>query len=327
MWIRNAISEMVEKLSPQFRVAGEFGNGEEAWAFIQKQWPSILITDIMMPRRDGLWLAEQIHEQQLPMATLIVSGYDNFQYAKQAMRYGISEYLLKPVNEEELHGALHRSIRKLESISDVRGTISRIHEFVDGLPEQPQRDLLRDVDGLVLEILKLKAASIGMRMNLLGTLSAKLDELLQGIDTRYRPIPLPEGDEKELRRHFQTLTEKWILLYPQFAGGQVKLAIKRACDYIDEHPAHNLSLAEAAEMVNLSASHFSALFKKSTGQTYLNYVNRVRIEKAKELLRIPEYKVYEVAEKAGFATLPYFNRVFKQALGITPLEYRKRLGV
>ncbi|MCC2683442.1 MAG: AraC family transcriptional regulator [Paenibacillaceae bacterium] len=63
VWIRSAIVMMVEKLGPQFRVVGETGNGEEAWEFIGKHWPSILITDIMMPRKDGLWIAEKIYER------------------------------------------------------------------------------------------------------------------------------------------------------------------------------------------------------------------------------------------------------------------------
>jgi two-component system response regulator YesN len=327
VWIRSAIVKMVEKLGPQFRVVGETDNGEEAWEFIGKHWPTILITDIMMPGKDGLWLAGQIYERQLPMVTIIASGYDNFQYAKQAMRYGITEYLLKPINEEELHGALTRSVERLESTSDVRETIGRIQEFMDSLPDYTQQDLLRNIDELVQQTLKLKAVAPGIRRSLLEMLSAKLGELLQGIDAEFHPVQLPEGGEKELRRHFHTLMEKWILLYPQFTSHHVKSAIRRVCDYIEHNPAHNLPLAEAAEMVHLSASHFSALFKKSTGMTYLNYVNQVRIEKAKELLLVPELKVYEVAEKAGFATLPYFNRVFKQSLGVTPLEYRKRLGV
>jgi two-component system response regulator YesN len=77
----------------------------------------------------------------------------------------------------------------------------------------------------------------------------------------------------------------------------------------------------------MSVSHFSALFKRSTGVTYLNYVNNKRIEKAKELLLVPELKIYEVADKVGFASLPHFNRIFKQEAGVTPLEYRKRLGI
>jgi two-component system response regulator YesN len=326
LWIRSAIGEMVEKLSPEFHVVGEVGNGEDAWKYIQDHWPTILITDIMMPRKDGLWLAEQIYEHELPVTTIIVSGYDNFQYAKQAMRLGISEYLLKPVNEEELHSALKRSINRAGGMSDIRDAIGRIQQFAEALPEFSQQDWLPQVDAVVNQTLKLKTTS-RVRIGLLNMLSIRINELLQGIDPQFPRLPLCEEGDKEIRRHFHQLIESWIVMYPQYANQHVKLAIRRVCDHIDKHYTQNLSLAEAAEMAHLSVSYFSSLFKKSTGLTYLNYVNQLRIDKAKELLLEPEMKIYEVADLVGFTSLPYFNRVFKLIVGATPLEYRKKLGI
>lgn len=323
LWIRNAIGEMVEKLRSDFHVAGEVGNGEDAWEFIQANWPTILITDIMMPRKDGLWLAEQISVHELPMVTIIVSGYDNFQYAKQAMRHGISEYLLKPVNEAELHEALRRSVRRLDGMSDTRETISRIQKFSETLPDLAQMDLVQHIDSLVNDTMKLKVPA-RMQTSLLHLLSSRLNELLQGVDPGFPGYPLTAEREEEVRRHFHGLIDAWIELSPQYGSQHVKMAIRRVCEHIDKHYAHNLSLPEAAEMAHLSVSHFSSLFKKSTGLTYLNYVNQLRIQKAKELLLVPETKIYEVADQVGFVSLPYFNRVFKQLVGTTPLEFRKR---
>jgi two-component system response regulator YesN len=59
----------------------------------------------MMPRKDGLWLAGQIYERQLPMATIIASGYDNFQYAKQAMRYRRRDFVLDRTPAAQLRWA------------------------------------------------------------------------------------------------------------------------------------------------------------------------------------------------------------------------------
>ncbi|MFH5183652.1 response regulator [Paenibacillus sp. TAB 01] len=195
LWIRNAIGEMVEKLRSDFHVAGEVGNGEDAWEFIQANWPTILITDIMMPRKDGLWLAEQISVHELPMVTIIVSGYDNFQYAKQAMRHGISEYLLKPVNEAELHEALRRSVRRLDGMSDTRETISRIQKFSETLPDLAQMDLVQHIDSLVNDTMKLKVPA-GMQTSLLHLLSSRLNELLQGVDPASPDIRLPRRGKR-----------------------------------------------------------------------------------------------------------------------------------
>jgi two-component system response regulator YesN len=323
LWIRSAIGEMVEKISSDFHVAGEVGNGEEAWSFIERNWPTILITDIMMPRKNGLWLAEQIYEHELPMVTIIVSGYDNFQYARQAMRFGISEYLLKPVSEEEMRGALNRSVQRLAGMSDTRSTIGRIQRFAETLPDLAQQDAPQQLDSLLDDTFKLKVPA-SVRANLFTILSSKLNEFLQGIDPKLTVNPLAEENEEGIRLHFHQLIQIWTELSPQYGNQHVKLAIRKVCEHIDKHYAHNYTLPEAAEMAHLSVSHFSSLFKKSTGMTYLNYVNQLRIEKAKELLLVPETKIYEVADQVGFTSLPYFNRVFKQIVGATPLEYRKR---
>ncbi|TBL74601.1 response regulator transcription factor [Paenibacillus thalictri] len=326
LWIRSAIGEMVEKLSPEFHVVGEVGNGEEAWNFIQEHWPAILITDIMMPRQNGLWLAEQIYEHELPMSTIIVSGYDNFQYAKQAMRFGIFEYLLKPLNVDELHESLRRSARRLAGMTDTRDTIGRIQQFADALPDLSQAELLEQIDSLVNDTFALKTPP-GIRTNLLSSLSSRLNEFLRGIDPQFGGMPLAAEGEEAIRHHFHQLIDRWMDMVPQYGNQNVKLAIRRVRDHIDKHYTHNYSLPEAAEMAHLSVSHFSSLFKKSTGLTYLNYVNQLRIEKAKELLLAPEVKIYEVADQVGFTSLPYFNRVFKQLVGTTPLEFRKRRGI
>ncbi|RTE07159.1 helix-turn-helix domain-containing protein [Paenibacillus whitsoniae] len=326
LWIRSMIGEMVEKLGPEFHVVCEVGNGEDAWSYIEESWPSIVITDIMMPRKNGLWLAEQIATQELPIISIIVSGYDNFQYAKQAMRFGISEYVLKPVNEEELHDALRRSVQRLAGLSDTRQTIARIQKFAETLPDLAQTEVQQAIDHVVNETYRLKVPG-HVRSKLLNALSNQMNAFLHGIDSGYPVRPLEAGTEAEVRRHFQGLIASWIDLYPKYANQHVRMAIRKVCEHLDEHYAKTYSLPEAAEMAHLSVSHFSSLFKKSTGLTYLNYVNQLRIEKAKEELLAPEVKIYEVAAAVGFASLPYFNRIFKQLTGVTPQEYRKRLGI
>ncbi|MCL6459618.1 MAG: AraC family transcriptional regulator, partial [Gorillibacterium sp.] len=101
----------------------------------------------------------------------------------------------------------------------------------------------------------------------------------------------------------------------------------QVCEYIDAHYYENFTLARMADMSHMSVSYFSMLFKKTTGQTFLNYLNLVRLQKAKELLREPDLKIYEIADMAGYTSLPYFNRIFKQIVQITPVEYRRRLGL
>jgi AraC-like DNA-binding protein/ligand-binding sensor protein len=101
--------------------------------------------------------------------------------------------------------------------------------------------------------------------------------------------------------------------------------IKRAKEYIYEHHTEHLSLARAAKAVNMSTFYFCKMFKKVTGINFTDYLSRVRIEKAKNLLLNPNLRVSEIAFEVGFESLTHFNRVFKKLLGQSPTEYREQL--
>ncbi len=103
-------------------------------------------------------------------------------------------------------------------------------------------------------------------------------------------------------------------------------AIARARKYIHEHQAEKLTLGEVARSINTSAFYFCKLFKKTTGLNYTDYLSRVRIERAKNLLLNPNLRVSEIAFEVGFQSLTHFNRVFKRILGQSPTEYRAQLA-
>ena len=103
------------------------------------------------------------------------------------------------------------------------------------------------------------------------------------------------------------------------------LAVVRAKQFIAQHQDEDLSLGQVAKAVNTSSFYFCKLFKKATGLNFTDYVSRVRIEKAKNLLLNPNARISEVAFAVGFQSLTHFNRVFRKVLGESPTEYRRRL--
>jgi AraC-like DNA-binding protein/ligand-binding sensor protein len=102
--------------------------------------------------------------------------------------------------------------------------------------------------------------------------------------------------------------------------------IKRAKDFIIENQAEDLSLGQVAKAVNTSTFHFCKMFKKATGLNFTEYVSRVRVEKARNLLLNPNLRVSEIAYEVGFQSLTHFNRVFKKITGRSPTNYREQLG-
>jgi AraC-like DNA-binding protein len=101
--------------------------------------------------------------------------------------------------------------------------------------------------------------------------------------------------------------------------------IRRAKEYISAHQGEELRLTGVARAVNTSPFYFCKMFKKATGLNFTDYVSRVRIEKAKNLLLNRNLRVSEIAYEVGFQSLTHFNRVFKKVLGVPPTQYRARL--
>ncbi len=101
--------------------------------------------------------------------------------------------------------------------------------------------------------------------------------------------------------------------------------IARAKQFINEHQTEELSLGQVAKAVNMSTFYFCKMFKKITGINFTDYLSRVRIEKAKNLLLNPNLRISEIAYEVGFQSLTHFNRVFKKIIGQSPTQYRGQL--
>lgn len=98
--------------------------------------------------------------------------------------------------------------------------------------------------------------------------------------------------------------------------------IKRALQYIYEHFQMPVTLEDAAESVHLHPSYFSSMFKKSTGSSFKEYLNMVRIEESKRLLTNTDFSIIDIAIAVGFEDQSYFSKVFKKYTGLTPKQFR-----
>ena len=95
------------------KLAGEAANGLEGLRLIRETHPDIVITDIRMPKLDGLEMIRAIREENLDVEVVVLSGYDDFEYARQAMKYGVTEYLLKPVEADSLRETLGACVARI----------------------------------------------------------------------------------------------------------------------------------------------------------------------------------------------------------------------
>jgi len=251
-----SIISLVKHLIP-FRtlgldLAGEATNGEQALELCGRVEPDIIITDIRMPGMDGLTFIVKV-KKVLPSAVIIIiSGFNDFDYARKAIQAGVFDYVLKPIDEEELLEILTRAISEIKK----------------------NRSSIRNNRELKTQIKKLQNDFIT-------------------VDGR-----------KETQHSVNNIM------------------IMKAVTYISENFNTGISLESVAEMIYISPHYFSELFKKSLGVGFNEYITKMRIEKAKELLLLPEFKVKEISEMVGYNDPSYFIRVFKKYHGDSPSVYR-----
>ena len=119
----------------------------------------------------------------------------------------------------------------------------------------------------------------------------------------------------------ELLRRKRFLAVPQ-SPRKKSQQLKQMLEYIQQHSESDLTIPTMAETFHLSEKYFSRYFRTATGQNFTAYLNTVRIEKARVLLRETDETVLEIALNCGYGSISYFNRVFRQQIGMSPLQYR-----
>jgi two-component system, response regulator YesN len=170
--------------------------GSLARDLIEKERPELLVTDIKMPKVSGLDLARYIHENRYPIKVVILSGYGEFEYAQQAIQYGVSEYLLKPVRKEEFLESLEKLFPK-ETESSVCGIVKAYVQEHYG--EDLSLDLIADIVHLHPAYLS-KVFKDGENINLSGYITEirmeKAAEMLGNTDRKVQDVMRMVGYQK-----------------------------------------------------------------------------------------------------------------------------------
>lgn len=226
-------------------VVGTAHDGKEGMEVIRTQRPSIVISDISMPKMDGLTMIAGLKSEFPNMQITILTGYREFEYVQEAIKLGVSRFLLKPSKMNELYEAIDIMTEKLRQF--------------------PVDDILN------------------------------MEE---------------EQEENEENA-----------LYNNEAGSFI---VNKALEYIDEHYKEKIHLVDVADYVYVSQWHLSKLLNKHTGQNFSEALNTARITRAKELLKNPSMRIYDIAEEVGFQDLAHFSRVFKKLEGVSANEYRNK---
>lgn len=114
--VRDAIKENIDWKSIDCELVGDCENGKQAAEFVQEHPVDIVLTDILMPYMDGMELSHFLHDNYPDIVIVIFSGFGEFEYAKKAIQYGVSEYLLKPVTATELTAVIQKMKEKVDQL-------------------------------------------------------------------------------------------------------------------------------------------------------------------------------------------------------------------
>jgi two-component system response regulator YesN len=337
-YTRLGIREMIHWEDLKLTYSGDASNGTEALNAIQFIQPHIVISDASMPVMNGLELANQLYEHYPFIKVIIVSGYNDFDFVKRALKSHVVDYILKPIDEEELHDALIKAIKGIHGVEDEREQTNKTWSYplelenaiVQALQLGEQTKLRFSVE---LFFRKLIDAKIGLS-------EAKLwisHLIIQTFKSYNEPI-YDEHARKGLRLSELIFTESSLIVIQQkviffFISFVTHIhnqkneshtySIHLAKTFIDNHYSENLNLKTLAHSFHMSASQFSQHFKQTTGQNFIHYVTNLRIEQSKRQLKDTTWTVDKIASQVGFEDPGYFRKIFKRYVGMTPLEYRR----
>lgn len=162
--IRGNIARKIDGCGCGFTVVGSAPDGESALGMIDSQAASVLVTDIRMPGMDGLALIEKVATTHPNVQIIIVSGHDEFEYARAAIRFAVHDYLLKPVRDGELREALSRARERLDGVR-VRDKDLYSRLRTTRLPSEAAHQLQLFIQGHFTERVDIRKAAEALNIN------------------------------------------------------------------------------------------------------------------------------------------------------------------
>jgi two-component system, response regulator YesN len=241
------VIEFLKKVIPWqdygFQVVANFQDSSDALIFMLENPYDVLITDIGMPKLNGIELIEKLKSSKINSYNVILSCHDEFTFAQQAIKLEAYDYILKESMEE-----------------------SNIIDLLDRLKNKVDQERFSSKQHL------------------------KVTQFLE-MTTRNEDVI-------------------------------------KAQKYVQTHLGEKISLTEVAEHLHLNSSYFSRMYKKETGEGFIEYVTRVKMEKALELLDQSVKTVEQIAYELGFESKSYFLKTFKRFYGLSPksFKYKNRLS-
>jgi two-component system, response regulator YesN len=361
--VRKGLIATVEWEKFGMEVIADAPNGQKAWELFQQYSPEVVVTDIVMPEMNGIELARHIKQYSPTTKILLLSCHRDFTFAQEGMNVGASGYILKTAFEdrqfEEYLLRIEQEINHAKSrksydssflekefyewLCDFENSFPKLVcelfssewkwmenpyyiYFLNGLNsneifhekqsfgEEPfvkiscgqdqaflfiPQKLKADFEHVLVEA-RSKDSSIGWKEY--GP-NQGMDAWMDGVTSLYSRF--------KFEKQFKVSMEDW------------PFPIHKAVQIMIQDLEQSFSSSYIANEVGLSRSHFSTLFKKTTGESFITFTEKLKVKAACELLENTLLPLQEIGEKIGIQDGKYFSKWFKKCIGKTPSEYRQ----
>ncbi len=333
-----------------FTIAAEAQNGQEALEILKQEHFDLLITDIKMPKIDGIELLRETAANGLCPCIVLLSDYEDFSFAKQGIRFGAFDYLGKPPEYGSMRDLLRRAeeflLKKKNEDELIKSLSEKLEEKLeDSFPSAEleqmieaaltkKLDIEKDIERLSFAV----AALFGNDPVKVGTAFKKsMSELITQLKIHHEWIvkfidinkykgqdfvrkddahPSPESVFKEAVSGLYNEIKR--LGY----GNSEEQIENRICRYVLENVDNDVSIEGISRAIFMNRKYISEVFRQKTGELLIDYITRVKMARAARLLCESSRKTYEIALQLGYKDTEYFSKLFKKHMGITPSEYR-----
>ena len=349
--VREGLLKYVEWDEYSMEVAATAENGEMALDAVNEQKIDLVITDIYMPKIDGMKLIKKLEIMEKPPLVVLISGYSDFNYAQTALRSSIVlDYILKPLDFDQMDMVLSKVSQKIMSTntsvqfptldedewkvytSTNASAILKSHTVViSKLKDGNLEDAISEFEKSIQKC-KVKGRSknfitrfcIELALNICELALEDIENLGLNKNDPVREITKLKSEE-EIVGYVKCIISKAHSTMKKIEDANISPLIQAALKYIKENYFNcELSLNSISDEFNVSAAYISNKFKEEVGTNFVKYLNGLRVKNAKELLKDLSLKVYMVSEKVGYEDVRYFSRIFRKYTGYTPTEYQKK---
>ncbi len=323
--MRRALEIMISKVEG-FDIKYSVGNGEQAVAICKNNKIDIVFMDIMMPGESGIECSKKIYENNSDIIIFIVSAYNSFDFAIEALKTNVKAYLSKPVSFSQIEVLLNNYNNENEKNKSDSKYVDQVEEIFSITKEKDFRRVYYEIPKIVDEIYSLLINDLNTLKEVFMNIGQQLInsvELVDGEPKRVEELfPINELLIKEKKAF-----EFWLfkVIDYVFKENSIKKynVLENVFEYIENYIKDEIGLNEIINNCSLSQGYLSRIFKRQFNISVMEYLHMRKINIAKNYICFTDLSITDIAFKLGYNESSYFSKVFKKYEKVTVYQYKK----